>query len=249
MKRTMVTACVLTMLLGSLLTVQAGAQTFAVASIRPSSQAVQFEHDGRTEVSPGLLQMHDVTVATCVKWAYGVQDSQISGPAWLQDDHFDITAKADGPATEAQMKVMMRALLADRFKLSFHHTSKELNAFAMTAVKGSEKLRRSANQDGRSSIQNSANGSVAKSTTMQEWANFIAGPLQTPVVDMTGLGGRYDFSIDFTPYLPSDMTNMRPDATSVIMTAMQGELGLKLEARKEQVDVMVVDHVEQPSAN
>ena len=77
MKRTMVTACVLTMLLGSLLTVQAGAQTFAVASIRPSSQAVQFEHDGRTEVSPGLLQMHDVTVATCVKWAYGVQDSQI----------------------------------------------------------------------------------------------------------------------------------------------------------------------------
>ncbi len=238
------------MLLGSLLTAQAGAQTsFAVATIRPSSAAVQFEHDGRTEVAPELLQMHDVTVVTCVKWAYGVQDTQISGPGWLQEDHFDILAKTDGPATEAQMKIMMRALLADRFKLSFHPVSKELKSFAMTATKGSEKLQRSTNQDGRSSIQNSAIGSVAKATTMQEWGNFIAGPLRTPVVDMTGLAGRYDFAIDFTPYLPSDMSTMRPDAISVIMTAMQGELGLKLEARKEQVEVMVIDHVEQPSAN
>jgi uncharacterized protein (TIGR03435 family) len=228
----------------------AHAQTsFAVATIRPSSEAVQFEHDGRTEVAPGLLQMHDVTVATCVKWAYGVQDSQISGSGWLQADHFDIMAKADGPATEEQMKLMLRTLLADRFKLSFHRVSKELKSFAMTATKGSEKLQRSSSQDGKSAIQNSAIGSVVKSTTMQEWANFIAGPLQTPVVDMTGLPGRYDFAIDFTPYLPTDMATMRPDATSVIMTAMQGELGLKLEARKEQVEVMVVDHVEQPSAN
>ena len=57
---------------------------FAVATIRPSAEAVKFEHDGRTETSPGTLRMRDVTVATCIKWAYGVQDSQISGPGWMQ---------------------------------------------------------------------------------------------------------------------------------------------------------------------
>jgi uncharacterized protein (TIGR03435 family) len=60
------------------------AQAFAVATIRPSAEAVKFEHDGRTETSPGTLRMRDVTVATCIKWAYGVQDSQISGPGWMQ---------------------------------------------------------------------------------------------------------------------------------------------------------------------
>jgi uncharacterized protein (TIGR03435 family) len=98
-------------------------------------------------------------------------------------------------------------------------------------------------------MQNSANGTVAKSTTMKEFGDMLSGPLQTPVVDMTGLKGRYDFTLDFTNYLPDDMKTMRPDATSVLMSALPGELGLKLEARKEMVEVMVVDHVEKPSEN
>ena len=70
-----------------------------------------------------------------------------------------------------------------------------------------------------------------------------------PVVDQTGLPGKYDFAIDFTPYLP-DAKNMgpdRPDTTSILMAAMEGELGIKMETRKTQVDIMVIDHVEKPS--
>ena len=225
------------------------AQTgFAVATIRPSAAAVKFEHDGRTQVSPGLLRMQDVTVNTCIKWAYGVQDRQISGPGWMDDDHWDIMAKADGPANETQMKLMMRTLLADRFKLGFHRQEKELKAFALTVAKGGAKLKE-AEGEGKSVMQNSANGTVAKSTTMKEFGDMLSGPLQTPVVDKTGLAGRYDFAIDFTNYLPEDMKTMRPDATTVIMSALQGELGLKLEPQKEMVEVMVVDRVEKPSEN
>jgi uncharacterized protein (TIGR03435 family) len=221
---------------------------FAVATIRPSAEAVKFEHDGKTETLPGTLRMRDVTVNTCIKWAYSVQDSQILGPNWMGSDRFDINAKADGPVGDAQMKLMMRTLLAERFKLSFHRQEKELKAFALMVAKGGPKLREAA-ADGKPSMQNSANGTVAKSTTMRELGDLLSGPLQTPVVDKTGLTGRYDFTIDFTTYLPEDMKTMRPDATSVLMVALPGELGLKLEGEKTMVEVLVVDHVEKPSEN
>jgi uncharacterized protein (TIGR03435 family) len=225
---------------------------FAVATIRPSTAEIKFEHDGSTDTTPGTLRMKDVSVQTCIKWAYSVQASQISGPAWIDSDKFDITAKADGPATEEQMKLMMQALLADRFRLSFHHQSKELKAFVLTVAKGGAKVHPAAAPDARPFRQNSANGSVVKSTTIREFGDFISGPLQMPVVDETGLTGKYDFVIDFTPYLPDPSHNMgvdRPDSTSILMAALEGELGIKMESRKTQVEVMIVDHVEKPSQN
>lgn len=224
-----------------------GQAAFAVASIRPSGADVKFEHDGKTTVLPGWVRMQDVTAATCIKWAFGVQDGQILGPGWLQQDHFDVDAKADGPATADEMKPMMRALLAERFKLRFHHEQKELHSYAMTAPKGGSKLKAAA-ADAVASRVNSANGTVVKGMTMKEWADFIAGPLGTPVVDKTGLVGKYDFVLDFTSYLPAGET-MRADNFSAIFGAMQGELGLRLEAKKEMVEVMVVERVERPSEN
>jgi len=224
---------------------------FAVATIRPSSAEVKFEHDGKTETTPGTLRMQDVSVETCIKWAYGVQYSQISGPAWINSDKFDITAKADSPATEEQMKRMLQTLLADRFKLSFHRQSKELKAFVLTVAKGGAKVHPAAAPDAKPFRQNSANGSVVKSMTIQEFGDFISGPLQMPVVDETRLPGKYDFVLDFTPYLPDahNMDVQRPDSTSILMAALADELGIKMETRKSQVDVMVIDQVEKPSAN
>jgi uncharacterized protein (TIGR03435 family) len=225
---------------------------FAVATIRPSSGAVQFEHDGKTDITPVTLQMHDVTVDTCIKWAYGVQISQISGPAWLDSDRFDIIAKADSPTTEALMKLMLQTLLGDRFQLTFHHQNKESKAFVLTLARGGAKLSPAAAPDAKPFRQNSANGTVAKSMTIRDFGDFLSGPVQMPVVDETGLTGKYDFAIDFTPYLPDPSKNMdatRPDATSILMAAMHDELGINMETRKTEVDVMVIDHVEKPSAN
>jgi uncharacterized protein (TIGR03435 family) len=229
----------------------ASAQTFAAASIRPSAGQVQFEHDGKTVITPGNVTMRDVTAATCIKFAYGVQYSQISGPDWLESEHFDILAKADAPVAEDQLKLMMQALLADRFKLSFHRQSKELSAYALTVAKGGAKLKEST-ADEKMFRENSAGGTIVKAMTMKEWADFISGPLQTPVVDRTGLTGRYDFSLDFTAYLPGGEKVMNvafDNANGIVIAAMQGELGLKLESRKEMLEVLVIDRVEKPSAN
>lgn len=223
--------------------------SFAVASIKPSAAPVKFEHDGRIETSPGGLRMQDVTVSSCIKWAYGVQDSQIAGLEPRDSPHYDVIAKADTPVPEAHMKVMMQSLLAERFKLTFHRQSRELSAYALTVAKNGPKFRE-AIDDAKGTIRNSQAGFIAKSVTMREFADFISGPLSAPVVDATGLTAKYDFSVDFTSYLPTDLEpGKRPDTIGIVLTAMQGELGLKFESRKMPVEVMVVDHVEKPSEN
>jgi len=224
---------------------------FAVASIRPSAEQVKFEHDGKTEFSPNGLRMRDVTVATCIKWAYGVQDSQIAGPRWMQQDHFDITARADAPVEKEQMKLMMQKLLADRFQLAFRRENRDMKAYELVVAKGGHKLRESAPET-VPDRENSAIGTVARAITMREFVDFISGPLNTPVLDMTGLKGRYDFNLDFSTYIPTDEHAMKPDyidGNSIISNALQGELGLKLEMRKAQVEVMVIERLEKPSEN
>lgn len=237
------------MLAGAMWVPGAQAQpSFAVAVIRPSGEAVKFERDGKTETQPGHLMMKDVTVQTCIKWAYGVQRAQVVGPDVLEQDRYDIEAKADEPANDEQMKLMLQALLAERFGLKFHREKRELKGYAMTLIKPSSKLHPSEG-DGKMFRENSAVGTVAKFITMQEFADFMAGPLETPVQDQTGLEGKYDLVLDFTKYLPMEERVMKPDMLSIVFAAMQGELGLKLQPEKVTVDVMVVDHLEKPSAN
>ncbi len=224
---------------------------FSVASIHPSAASVQFEHDGKTETTPGTVTMRDVLVSTCIKWAYGVQDSQISGPEWIGTERYDILAKADGPATDEQMKLMMQALLKERFGLSFHRQAKDLSSYVLTVAKGGHKLKEAA-ADEKMSRTNTAISTVAKAISMREFADFLAGPLKMPVVDATGLTGRYDFVLDFTRYIPGGEQAMKvsyDDTNGIVIAALLGELGLKVESKKESVEVLVIDNVHRPSDN
>lgn len=231
----------------------AAAQSFTAASIRPSAQTVNNEHDGATKITPGLVTMRDVLVTTCIEWAYGVQQSQITGPEWIgaDDSHFDIQARADETSTLDDMKAMMKTLLKERFGLEFHRAPKELTAYAMTIAKSGSKMKEAA-PDTKMERQNSAIGTVVKAMTMAEWGDFISGPLRMPVVDQTGLTGRYDFTLDFTPYLPGGEHVMKVDfdnTNGMIIQAMQDQMGIRLESRKLPVQMFVIDHVEKPSPN
>jgi uncharacterized protein (TIGR03435 family) len=221
-----------------------------VATIRPSLEHVKFESDGATKITPGTLHMRDVTVDTCIKWAYNVQEAQVAGPDSLRAERYDIQAKADGPANEEQMRLMLRQLLADRFKLTFHRETRVMRAYALTVVRGGHKMHESA-PDTPPSRENTAISTIAKSISMVEFANFLADAVETPVVDQTNLKGRYDFVLDFTPYLPVlDRPLELHDFLEALQAALERELGLKLERlNKTPVEVLVVDHVEKPSEN
>ena len=223
------------------------AQEFAVASIRPSAEAVRFESDGQTTVTPGGVRMRDVTLETCIKWAYGVQRSQVSGPGLLTSERYDLVAKADEAAGEPKMRLMMRVLLKERFQLAFHTERRELRSFALTLAKGGPKMKQ-ALPDEAPYRENLRMGMVARATTMQSFADFLANPLEKPVVDKTGLTGSWDFAFDFTKYMMGEPRGI-DDFLQALNATLQGEVGLKLEPEKEVVDVMVIDHVSKASAN
>lgn len=245
-----------TRIIAVLVSVLAGAtagwgQTFAAASILASAQDVQFEHDGDIKTTPGNVVMRDVLLTSCMEWAWGIQESQISGPEWIHNERYDIVARADHPVAVDQLKLMMQALLKERFGLAFHHEQKELRAYEMTVAKGGSKMKEAA-PDEKMSRQNTAISTIAKAITMRQFADFISQPLRMPVVDHTGLRERYDFVLDFTPYLPAGEKVMTPDydnTNGIILSAIEGELGLKLESRKLSVETYAIDHVEKPSAN
>lgn len=226
------------------------AQTFDVASIRASQfQSVDGEGSRREsiEISPDGLTMRNVTLQSCISWAYTIQDFQIAGA--LDADRFDITAKAAAPTTVPTLRAMLGTLLAERFKLTFHWDTKELSSWVLVVAKGGPKLH-SSQDDAPGVLRPDKSAMVAQHATMSEFVGTLSGPLRTPVIDKTGLTGRYDFTVDLSSYFAPAKPGQQPDMTSIIVSALREQLGLNLESKKEPVQILVIDHAaKNPSAN
>jgi len=224
---------------------------FEVASIKPSNTGREMFMADDIRVSPDSLTMGNVTVASCLKWAYKVQDPQISGPDWIRQDRFTITAKSGAPATDDQLRAMLQTLLADRFKIAFHRQSKTMPGFALVAGKNGPKLA-SSQSEGAPEIRGRMKW-TATGYSMADLADFLAANTTALVTDMTGIKGRFDFTLDLGPYFSIDTPVRRDEAAQILSAAFQSaieaELGLKLEARKVPVDVLMIDHAEKPSEN
>jgi uncharacterized protein (TIGR03435 family) len=235
--------------------------TFEVATIKPTQEGTHFSIH---PTGSGELVATDASLAYLIKFAYEVNPRQITkGPAWLDTDKYDLTAKPDieGQPSLKQMRVMVQKLLADRFQLAFHREKSELPVYAVTVAKGGPKLTtNNSNPDGNPGYGGGPAGMRVVNSTIAEFIGFVLNDsLGLPVVDQTGLGSaRYNFVLKWTPDAsqsqpggvaagapPTDNADAPPD----IFTAMQQQLGLKLESTKALVDVMVVDHVEKPSPN
>jgi len=222
------------------------APTFEAASVRPNPAG-----GNKIEATPGRLTVTSATVGACIKWAYDVQDVQISGAnsqvsGLLNSERYDIVAKSAEPAPDSQMKLMLQSLLAERFEMTFHKEAKEMHGYALVVDKGGPKFHES-HGDGASQEQGSRFIRRYTRTAMSELAAVVGEAMEAPVVDETGLSARYDFSVDLTSYMPTG--GERPDMPSIVVTAIREELGLKLEPRKAPVAVMVIDRLEKPSAN
>jgi uncharacterized protein (TIGR03435 family) len=175
------------------------------------------------------------TLRDLLRMAYGIQDSQISGgPGWLQSDRFDIEARPQQLANADQHRVMLRTLLADRFKLALHHESRELSVYALAAARSGSKLG-AAPQDATSITTGAAR--ISGRFPLSDLARYLSQTLGRTVVDQTGLAGVFEIKLEWMP-----------DEES-LFTAIQEQLGLRLEPAKEAVDVLVIDHVEKPSGN
>jgi uncharacterized protein (TIGR03435 family) len=222
--------------------------TFEVASVKPNKSG---SLSSGTSTRNGQLTATNVTLRQMIRNAYNLQDFQIAGgPDWVDADRFDIIAKVEGEPAGPEQKLMMRALLAERFGLVTHPDTKEMPVYNLVLAKPDGKLgaglrRVDCAKDPCGSTRNGRTSNLAvltaKGRTMGDFAQTLSSIVAKIVIDKTVLDGPYDIDLTWSTDQTADTT--RPS----IFTALQEHLGLKLESARGAVDVLVIDHVEHPT--
>jgi uncharacterized protein (TIGR03435 family) len=237
--------------------------SFEVATIKPSSLTWPGKNAG---FRGGRYMSRNTNVNDLIALAYGLHAKQIvGGPEWFGTDLYDIEGKpdAEGVPSDKQIKIMLQKLLVERFKLTFHHDKRELSVYVISVASGGPKMTKSTSDPNALPTFGfrGLGHLVVTNMTMTDFAIWMqAGVMERPVVDKTELLDRYGFQLNWTPD-ESQFAQFRgvgrvvplptndPNALPNLYTAMQEQLGLKLDSTKSLVDVMVIDHVEKPSPN
>jgi bla regulator protein blaR1 len=246
----------------------ASAPAFEVASVKPSQPDARGSTFNFT--TGGGLTVQNGTLRGIIEMAYDVRDFQISGgPAWLDTAHYDLFAKsaASDPLMQtatrqeriAESRRRLQTLLAERFQLKVHRETKQLPVFALVVGKNGSKLKNLADAaaDAGGGINSGCGRMTGTRTQMANLALVLSRQLGRPVLDRTELAGRYDFQMEWTPdngprAAPAEGGS--PGAGSSadgpsIFTALQEQLGLKLDSTKAPVEIVVVDHAEKAEGN
>jgi uncharacterized protein (TIGR03435 family) len=200
----------------------------------------------------------NVSLTQLLQLVYHIKESLITGVSGpLSSEHFDIEAKVLGPdpntpvkLSDKQLLAMVRPLLAERFQFKAHTEFKELPIYELIVLKDGPKFKQSATDSQKGNMTNSwgdnKGGIVAKAINMINLAGVLSDQAHRTVIDKTGLPGKYDFTLKWAVDVVTDAPS---DAGPSIFTAVQEQLGLKLQPAKGPVETLVVDHVEMPSAN
>jgi uncharacterized protein (TIGR03435 family) len=259
---------------------------FDVSSIKPTNSG---EDRSTIRITPDGTALRGVPALMLLRTAFNVETDRIIGaPSWATTNRYDIEAKVapeDAPKLEKlkaeDRRAMLIPLLAERFNLKYHHETREMPTYILTVAKGGTKLTASkpepaADQpppplggnapkgiDTRGRMMMSPGRIESQATSLDMLAHALAPQLGRSVFDKTGLTGRYDFTLQWTPdNAPPPMlggpggpggsahVETATDAPPVsLFTAIQEQLGLKLESEKGNVDVIVIDHIDLPSPN
>jgi uncharacterized protein (TIGR03435 family) len=217
---------------------------FEVASVKPAAAG---RPGGGLITGHGRITVSSETLKRCIMGAYGVGPNLIAGgPAWLDSDRFEIVATSGrGEDGDRELMVMLRTLLAERFKLAVHRETRSMAALVLEVAKGGPKLEKA--EDGAGSTQNGRGLIEARVITMTRFAEVLSRQTDLPVVDRTGLEGSFNLKLSFRPEnaRPGDEAMERP----ALVDAVQQQLGLRLESRKMPIEVLMIDHAEKPSEN
>jgi uncharacterized protein (TIGR03435 family) len=225
--------------------------SYEVATIKPSDPE---DHSAGFHMTGRQLFIENETLESMIAAAYGIHPKQIvDGPDWGTKEHWDIKGVPDveGEPSWTQYQEMLQKLLAERFGLKFHRAQRDLSIFAITVAKGGPKLAVSKSDPNGLLDQTGNNNGVEQTwrytnNSMADFAQGLHDFLDRPAVDETGLKGKFDFGLAWSV---DGAVNNDPKAPPGFFTAVQEQLGLKIEPTKGPAEVLVIEHVEQPSAN
>jgi uncharacterized protein (TIGR03435 family) len=227
---------------------------FQVATIKPSRS-----NESRTmQVQGNRFATTGTSLIDLLKYAYALQEQEIvGGPKWLKTQKFNLVGDPETqtrPSSD-EFKKMVQNLLADRFHLTAHRETRDLSVFEIVPAKGGPKLSRSTRPpDGIPAVGYAPGQLSAANATMADFATFLQRFVtDRPVIDGTGITGKYDLTLRWTPddaqtegsRQGGDTNNSYPG----LFTAIQEQLGLKLQEEKRPAQVFVIDRVDMPSEN
>jgi uncharacterized protein (TIGR03435 family) len=223
---------------------------FEVAAIKlsdPNESTNGFHAEGRH------IFIMNQTLMKMVTFAYGVQQSQVTGaPEWAGTVRYDVDGVPDieGAPNINQLREMIQKLLSDRFGLALHRETRELPVYAISVAKGGAKLTSAADPDGNSGESGMQHGTELTmrftNSSIADLALNLQLVVDRPIVDRTGLSGKYDFKLRYTV---DETRSTDPNAPPGLFTAIQEQLGLKLDGVRAPTQVVVIDAVDRPSAN
>ena len=225
---------------------QTAAQHFEVAVVKPAGPAEIQKGSSGCYTGRGRAVCTDVTLKRCIIGAFHTGPGQVvGGPGWLDSDLFHIEAKAAEPVDDdSVLDAMMQALLQERFHLAFHRETRNLQALVLEVAKNGPKIEKAAG--GESSSESGHGILTLKNTTMDGLAERLARVTGLPAVNHTGLDGVFNMKLAWTP---EGENPTGPGSPPSLTTAIQEQLGLRLQSQKTPVQVLVVDHAEKPSGN
>ena len=234
---------------------------FEVTSVKPASPDARGVRctGGPGTSDPGTLTCQNYSLSFLVMMAYDLRSFQLTAPSWMDTARYDVVAKIP-PGTDArQFGLMQQRLLAERFGLQAHFEKKDATVYELTVAKGGSRLKESEDQASEkpaAAWKPPPSGPPRRTRALMkrqgdsiaDLANLLSNQLGQPVTDATGLGGRYDYELSFVmepggraagPALNGD-----PESGINLMDAVRDQLGLRLEKKKGQTEVLVVDHAE-----
>ncbi len=218
---------------------------FEVATIKPAPA----QEVGRTssrmssDTDTGKLAYSNVNLKQVIASAYKVQQYQVGGPDWINTERFDIVAKFAPHSAPDHLRLMLQALLSDRFKLMLHRETRELPVYDLTVAKGGPKFK-AADSESLSINSNRTHWHVEAKVNMRRLAEVLSDEAGRPVLDKTGLAGRYELALDWVPDDAVPTTNDATTGPSLFTAPREEWSGLKLEPAKAPVETLGVDHAE-----
>jgi uncharacterized protein (TIGR03435 family) len=231
---------------------------FEVASIKPSSPGEQ----GVIQWPPGRFSASKTTVMNLINYAFEIPEPQVTGaPGWLTSERFDISAlsgdriERDPNAKLHPTQLMLQALLEERFSLKYHHETQERPVYALVVAKNGPKLEPNSGKPFEI-IRHGRRQIICQRVTMERFARALSSQLRSeelgrPVVDRTAITGEFDFILEWAPEIVSQGRRFKSSQDlggPSVFTAVR-QLGLRLQAEKGPVDILVIDHVGKPSEN
>jgi bla regulator protein blaR1 len=220
--------------------------SFTVSSVKRNSSVNA--SSSSSYLPGGGFSARFTTLGRLILNAYRIKDYQLSGgPSWINSERYDVDAKAEGNPNRDQVRLMVQSLLAERFQLKVRQDNRELPIYTLLLAKSGVKFEKAPDR-ATNGFDVGTGRLTGYGVSMAELADQLSRFLDRPVIDRTGIVGSFDLKLQYAPVVQANPTSPAPSAPDIV-TAIEEQIGLRLEATKAEIEVLVIDHAEKPSEN